>query len=542
MIPSVIRPPIGYSEALHRLEEERIIDRIWNRDHTVWSSSAEDIENRLAWLDLPSTMPAHVDALLTFMQHCRQEAFTETFLLGMGGSSLAPEMFARLFSRASSAPPLTVVDTTHPTALHEHETRIRTGNPLFIVATKSGTTTETLSLFRYAYRMMVSRQGASDAGKHFVAITDPGTRLAKLADTLGFRACFLNTPDVGGRYSALSHFGLVPAALAGLDIAQLLRSAREMATQCRPDTELAANPSVMLGAFLGAAACSGRDKATLHLPDRLMPFGHWIEQLIAESSGKDGKGILPVLEPTDVAGRSDMDRSFVAFDTPAGSLPDDSPAIRLDSTSLGDLGGQIFLWELATAIACYLIGVHPFNQPNVESAKQLARALTEEVQRTGRRPAVETCSTDDLSPLVHFLEPLASGDYIAIHAYLPPSTALSRQLDALRDLLSARYRVPVTLGYGPRFLHSTGQLHKGDAGRGRFVQLLSKHLPDLPIPDDVTDDRSSLAFGTLITAQAVGDRGALEAENRPVLTLDIAFPEVDTLQSLVRRLRTRLAP
>ncbi|MCS7259806.1 MAG: glucose-6-phosphate isomerase [Anaerolineae bacterium] len=544
-------PALRLGETLAAMAAQNIIPRIWSRDHTVWKSEDREISNRLGWLHSPDDMPPHVEALHRFTRQLCAEGIRDGVLLGMGGSSLAPEMFRKVFGVRPGFPELRVLDSTDPGAVLEVEQAVDLEHTLFIVSTKSGSTVETLSAFKYFYnRLAATRRNSTTLGHHFIAITDPGSPLAELAARYQFRATFLNNPDIGGRYSALSYFGLVPAALIGLDIAQLLTRGQEMATACGAPVPPAENPGAQLGAIIGRAALTGRDKLTFVISPSLASFGDWAEQLLAESTGKEGKGILPVVgEPL---GDADLyaynDRLFVQLalaDEPAEDAAlaqlerAGQPVVRIALRDRYDVGAQCFLWEMATAVAGHLLGVNPFDQPNVEAAKALARQVVAEYATRGSIPSESPLLVEDgvalhasdaqligaatrlADALGTFLAQARPGDYIALQAYLQPTPATHAQLQALRLKLRDRLRLATTLGYGPRFLHSTGQLHKGDAGKGLFIQLTAEGVPDLPIPDEAGQPEASLRFGVLKMAQALGDYQALRAVGRRVIRLHL---------------------
>jgi len=536
-----------YAALLGRISDENVVARIWAHDATVWSRNQDEIVNRLSWLDLPESMQSRIPRITAFVDAVRHDEYTHAVVLGMGGSSLAPDVFARMFDAKRGFPQLRVLDSTHPEAVRQATAQLPLEHTLFIVTTKSGTTGETLALFRYFYRQLAALGRSVPVGNHFVAITDPNTPLVSLASSHGFRDIFLNDPNLGGRYSALSFFGLIPAALLGIDLEALLQNARDTAQLCSaeiPDTD---NPAVQLGALLAASALSGHDKATLLLSEQISPLADWIEQLIAESTGKQGKGIVPVLETVQGDSfASSRDRAVFAIRVGEDPTQDSQvrrlaqiglPIAQVCLDSIRDLPGQFFVWEFATAVACHILGVHPFNQPNVESAKQWARNAVEESRTTGHRldSSSQPISLDVCS---QFLADIAPGDYVAIHAYLPPSQPLTEALQSLQIALRASTSAAVTIGYGPRFLHSTGQLHKGDRGNGHFIQLVSSSLPDVAIPDSAGSDASSLTFGALITAQAVGDRQALTAAGRPVLTLSVGDDPEEQIRLMARALES----
>ncbi len=539
------------SETLAEMAAQRIVARIWAHDHTVWKPEDREISNRLGWLHSPDEMAPHCDELQRFAQQLRQGGFTAAVLLGMGGSSLAPEMFRKVFGVRAGFLELMVLDSTDPGAVLAVEHAVHLGRTLFVVSTKSGSTVETLSAFKYFYNRIAAISGDGAApGRHFVAITDPGSPLAELAARYQFRATFLNNPDIGGRYSALSYFGLLPAALIGLDLPLLLARGKEMATACGPQVAPAENPGAQLGAIIGRAARVGRDKLTFVLSPSLASFGDWVEQLIAESTGKEGKGILPVVgEPLgDAPLYAPNDRLFVQIALTGEPAEDAAlaqleragqPVVRIVLRDRYDIGAQCFLWEMATAVAGHLLGVNPFDQPNVEAAKALARKVVAEYTARGTLVSDPPTLVEDgvalyapgaqwigtaphlAGALAAFFAQARPRDYLALQAYLHPTPAAHAQLQALRLKLRDRLRLATTLGYGPRFLHSTGQLHKGDAGNGLFIQLTADSATDVPIPDEAGRPEASLRFGVLKLAQALGDYQALRDAGRRVIRLHL---------------------
>ena len=541
----IVNPPNRSDELIARFERDWVLSRIWAHDFRVWKPDPAEIVNRLGWLHAPFSMAREVDRLGAVANDARSDGIEHVLLFGMGGSSLAPEVFARAFGPASEHPALTVLDSTHPAAIADVERRLDLSRTLYLVATKSGTTTETRSLFRYFYSHIQEKEGVAAPGGRFIAITDPGSPLAGLAARHGFRETFLNDSNIGGRYSALSLFGLVPAALLGIDVARLLERGQRTSIECAKYEPLDENPAVRIGAALAASTLGGRDKVTFFFPPSIASLGDWIEQLIAESTGKEGTGILPVVgEPIAPPTAYGDDRIFVAFSL-RGEGPDERavselertghPVVRIELDDLYSLGDQFFLWELATAVAGHVLKINPFEQPNVEAAKRLARDLVDGFRRTGRLPPTEsTPFTAD--GLVAFLAGIERGDYIALQAYLPPSGGLTEAFTALRVGLRARFGLATTFGYGPRFLHSTGQLHKGDRGNGRFVQLVSPHDADLPIPDEHGSKGSALTFGTLISAQAGGDRRALLDAGRPVTTFAVPTDASEAVRRVAEEL------
>jgi transaldolase/glucose-6-phosphate isomerase len=528
--------------ALVELKNNRIISRIWAHDHTVWKPEPMEITNRLGWLHIPEVMAQNVERIAEFVESVREDGYTEALLLGMGGSSLAPEVFRSIFGVKEGYLDLAVLDSTDPGAILAHAERLTPSRTLFIVSTKSGTTVETLSFFKFFYNWAKDSVGEERVGEHFIAITDPGTPLVDLARRCRFRYCFLNDPYIGGRYSALSYFGLVPAALIGMDIGTLLDRAVTIARNCKAHNGAAEedNHGECLGAVLGDLAKSGRDKATLISSPQIESFGDWVEQLIAESTGKENRGILPVVgEAVGPPGNYGEDRLFVYIHLEGDSERERTvaeleaaghPVVCLSLNDLYDLGGQFFLWEMAVAVTGYLLNINPFDQPNVEAAKALARKVTVEYKERGSLPSEAPVLRDDgiavygdisagspAEALKKFIKNTRKGAYIAIQAYLQPTPEAHRALQSLRTALRDRFLLATTLGFGPRFLHSTGQLHKGDAGRGLFLQLTADAPRDAEIPDKDGSPESSMSFGVLKTAQAIGDRQALLERGRKVI-------------------------
>ncbi len=549
--------------ALAEMAENRIVARIWEHDHTVWKPDPTEITNRLGWLHIAEAMMDEVHRLQSLAEEVRDAGYTHALLLGMGGSSLAPEVFSKTFGPgggdSASRPYLAVLDSTAPDAVLAHAERLDPTRTLFIVSTKSGSTVETISFFKFFYNWTADALSSDEAGRHFIAITDPGSRLADIADHYRFRAVFFNDPNIGGRYSALSYFGLVPAALVGVDVPRLLDRALTMVRSCGPGVTAEDNPGAWLGAVLGelakarrgrAASRGPRDKVTLITSSPIASFGEWVEQLIAESTGKEGKGILPVvgepLGPPEVYGD---DRLFVhlrlngddTHDAAIQALEDAGhPVIRLHLRDLYDLGGQFFLWEMATAVAGHRLGINPFDQPNVESAKVRAREMVAAYQKTGRLPEDEPAPLT-AEALQAFLAQARPGDYIALQAYVAPTAETDAALQALRVRLRDRYRLATTVGYGPRFLHSTGQLHKGGANNGLFVQFTADDARDVPIPDEAGSPESSrrpegpasgITFGVLKMAQALGDKQALLDAGRRVIRFHLGKDVVGGLKKL----------
>lgn len=546
--------------ALDRMAREEVVRRIRERDHTVWGPDPTEIANRLGWLDSPTAMTSNLAEIDGVADAVRADGYTHALLMGMGGSSLAPEVFRNVFGVADGFLELAVLDSTDPATVRSWGECLDPARTLFIAATKSGGTVETISFLKYFYNRTAGVVGEARVGEHFVAITDPGSGLADLAADLEFRHTFLNDPDIGGRYSALSMFGLVPARLVGVDLARLLEPARAAAEQSATGE---ADRALVLGAAMAVGALAGRDKLTLVLSPAIAPLGPWIEQLVAESTGKDGKGILPVEgETVTVPGAYGDDRIF-AYVRLAGETSLDGavaalaaaghPVLNLAVKDTYDLGAEMFRWEMATVVAGHCMGINPFDQPNVEAAKVLARTMTEAYLRDGVLPVEEPALTDgelsvygDLSPASSLSEALrslfaGSADggqrrYLSLQLYARATEETDRALGKVRAALRERLGLATTVGYGPRFLHSTGQLHKGDAGRGLFLQFTCDDEVDTPIPDAAGDDSSHMTFGVLKAAQAMGDGQALRDAGRQILRVHLGADVVGGLEQVLAAL------
>jgi len=542
------------TDALQRAERERFFQRIWAKDASLWKSDEAHqkiINNSLGWLFVPQYISERIDEVEAFAGEVRAAGFTHLMLLGMGGSSLCPEVFRRTFGRRPGFPELLVLDTTDPDTISDFESRIDLSTTLFIVSSKSGSTIEPLSFYKYFFDRVRSVKGAQ-AGENFIAVTDPGTLMERTARDSQFRRVFLNPADIGGRYSALSYFGTVPAALMGCDVREMLqRTLRAIAgsgTLMTPKT----NAVLPLGCALGALAVQGRDKLTLVTSSQISSLGLWIEQLVAESTGKEGKGIVPIAG--EQLGQPDLygnDRVFVAVSVgELESKDQDSlnaleaaghPVIRRVLNDPLDLGAEFFIWEFATAIAGALLEINPFDQPNVQESKDNTNSLLEEFKQNGKLPEQELiaaaaglqifgASSQASTPAEIIQDHLAQvkpGDYIALLAYIQETPAHEELLQAIRTSLRDRFHVATTTGYGPRFLHSTGQLHKGGPASGIFIQLTCDAKVDLPIPGE------PYTFGTLRQAQALGDFSALEEHGRRAIRVHLTHEIEVGLQELL---------
>ena len=530
--------------ALAKMEADKVVERIWARDHTIWKPEPTEIVNRLGWLDIAERLQSEVGRMQALKESLLQEGYTHVLLLGMGGSSLAPEVFAKTFGAEAHGLNLSVLDSTDPGAILAHQASLDLRKTAFIVSTKSGGTVETLSFFKYFYNQVLAVVGEANAGAHFIAITDPKSKLETLANDLNFRTIFINDSNIGGRFSVMSYFGLVPAALVGINVVKLIERVKSMAQTCGAGIPAGQNPGAQLGAAMGTLTIAGRDKITFVASPEIASFGDWVEQLIAESTGKEGKGILPVVnEPLGAPEVYGDDRFFVhlrlgndnntipALQTLAHA---GHPVLHLQLNDKYDLGGQFFLWEFATAVASYFLKINPFDQPNVESAKVMARKMVAKYEETGKLPPANFAPLTKAS-LIEFLGdpaidpstaqaiPDRTGrGYISLQAYVTPSPEARAVLQQIRLKLRDTYKLATTLGFGPRFLHSTGQLHKGDSGNGLFIQITSQTSQDLPIPDKTGSEISSMSFQTLKVSQALGDAAALEEAGRRVLRFQIS--------------------
>ncbi len=523
--------------ALAGLARQDVVGRIWRGDHTVWSEDPTEITDRLGWLTSADNMRDEIGSLTQFATDVKTEGYRHVVLLGMGGSSLGPEVLRQTFGSADGYPELIVLDSTAPESVQAVADAIDPARTLFLVSSKSGSTIEPNAFYGYFRQLVEQERGPDNAGRNFVAITDAGTVLDALGQREGFRQVFGNQPDIGGRYSVLSHFGLTPAALIGIDLSELLDRADSMRDSSGADVPVADNPGAWLGAVIGTLSLKGRDKLTVLTSPSLSSFGLWAEQLIAESLGKQGRGIVPIAGEPIVGVESYGDDRVFAYlwvegddnnrvDELTGSLANAGyPVIRLDLKDRYDLAAEFFRWEFATAVAGSIIGVTPFDQPNVQAAKDATDSVLETVKQTGALP-----ESSETQSFIEIMESLAPGDYVAIMTYVTQAPELDLALDGLRTAIVERYGVATTLGYGPRFLHSTGQLHKGGPNSGVFVQLTSDHTPDTQVPG------MTLTFGVLVGAQALGDLLALQAAKRRTVRIDAGDSAAGAVRGLIAEL------
>jgi glucose-6-phosphate isomerase/transaldolase/glucose-6-phosphate isomerase len=519
------------NSSLEKMREDNILPRIRAKDYTVWKPAPDEIVNRLGWLDAPAETLAKINDIRAAIEPFTKGGISDVVLLGMGGSSLAAEVFSKIFGSAKGYPKLHIADTTDPAVISQLTDSLDLEKTLFLVSSKSGTTLEITSLFKYFYNLAFKKSG-NNTGSRFIFITDEGSPMVKTAKDVAAHYTFFSNSDIGGRYSALSLTGIVPAAIIGVDVEKLLQG-----VVAHTETLLADGAS--LGAALGTLAQAGRDKLTFIMPQRWKHFGDWLEQLIAESTGKEGKGILPVLnEPLLDNAAYGKDRVFVIFQneentksSPIAFLTNAGhPVITIEINDDYDLGKQMFIWEMATAVAGHILKINPFIQPGVESAKKYARRIiaeyTEKKSIPEQKPALATAQGDvygnitgtaPAEAFANFLKQSNVGDYVCLQIYLSPSLEIDAAVNRLREAISQKYALPVTFGYGPRYLHSTGQLHKGDSGKGLFIQLTQDNSLDVDIPDDIGKEKSSLTFGALKAAQAQGDWQALTDAGRRII-------------------------
>ena len=497
----------GQTRASRKADPE-LLTRLLARDTSLWSKDPavrSSISQRLGWLDAVSFSRGQLPGIREFTAQITEAGFDSVILMGMGGSSLAPEVFNQCFQRTRRGPRLTVLDTTFPDSVQRATAAAARGQPLFIISSKSGSTAETMALYKHFWQWCQTRYGIR-CGDHFVAITDENSALHQLGAANEFREVFLNPSDIGGRYSALSQFGLLPASLVGVDLPQLLDRAQQMI-----DTPEAMDAAFRLGYLMGSSALAGQDKLTLTFSPQLTPLGPWIEQLVAESTGKDGKGIVPIIGEAELPpDRYPHDRLFVEINLSheVSKHPDSEsrlaslerhghPVVSISATDMHDLGAEFLRWQIATAIAAAVMGINPFDEPDVNAAKQSTARILQ-----GKPPPVPKSPRD---PCVsNFLKCVRPHDYVALLAYLPTDQNWEELLQPLRLRLLRRLNIATSLALGPRYLHSSGQLHKGGKKNGHFIVLTVTGHQDVSIPEE------NYSFGRLIDAQAQGDLAVLD--------------------------------
>ena len=520
---------VSVDDAIARVEKEKVVSRIWAKDSALWKGDDEHrkiIDNALGWIRVPEVLSRAAKDLGEVAEQLRGQ-FDQVVVLGMGGSSLCSEVVRKLFGKREGYPELLVLDSTVPEAVTALESRLNLERTLFLVASKSGSTTEPVMFHRYFYDRVKSVKGER-AGENFIAITDPNTKMVEDAQADNFRAIFLNMADIGGRYSALSFFGILPMALSGVNVAELLdRAVHAMHVSTVP--QVRKNPGALLGAVIGGCALQGRDKLTLITPAPLDSLGLWVEQLIAESTGKEGKGIVPIAgEPALAASEYGNDRLFIAV-----RLRGNDETARLRELAAAghpvvdivledplDLGEIFYLWEFATAVAGKLIDVNPFDQPNVQESKDNTKALLSEFTASGTMsgsdgPPGKRIAVSDSEAIAGLLSRVRAGDYVALTQYFGETNGREKKIATIRETLARELRVATTSGYGPRFLHSTGQLHKGGGDNGVFLQLTGGPGNDVAIVGE------KFGFGALARAQAIGDFQSLVKRDRRALSIDL---------------------
>jgi transaldolase/glucose-6-phosphate isomerase len=550
--------------ALAKLDEQRFCQRLWERDPSLWKSEPDHqrvIKNALGWLTVPRAMREQVDEILRFVDEARNAGFKHVVVLGMGGSSLCPDVCRATFGTAPGFLELHVLDSTVPASVARVEKSVDVAKTLFLVSSKSGGTAETTSFYKYFYYRVGNLKGER-AGENFVAITDPGTSLEKLALERRFRRVFHGQPDIGGRYSALSNFGMVPAALAGVDIRALLVNAEDLVRAWSASVSAKDNPGAWLGVTMAEAVRIGRDKITFVISPRVETFADWAEQLIAESTGKEGKGLVPVAgEAVGEPAAYGDDRLFVHMRL-AGETEEDverklqalkaagHPVIQIELQHVLDLGREFFRWEVATATVGALLGINPFDQPNVQESKDNTNRLLAQFGVQGKfvedAPVVEseevgfycdattrssleraTKPRDMMDYLAAFLGQARPGDYVALSAYLEPSSEHKARVESIRLRVRDALHLATTVGFGPRYLHSTGQLHKGGAANGLFIQITADDAEDLPVPGE------PYSFSVLKQAQALGDLQSLQSKNRRVVRFHLGKSVENGLRRLL---------
>lgn len=557
------------SELEGALRDWRVNDkvrRLWSRDSTLWSGSDE--AKWLGWLDIIERQLACLDLIDDFAADVRNEGFTHVLLLGMGGSSLSPEVLSETFGQKDGSPRLYVLDSTDPAQVKAFEDKLDPAKTLFIVSSKSGSTLEPNIFKQYFFERLEQTLGKGKAGAHFVAVTDPGSKLEEAARRDGFRQIFHGDPSIGGRYSALSHFGMIPAAAMGIEARRLLDRAGEMATACSPRAPVERNPGLVLGLILGAAAKAGLDKLTLITSPGLSNLGAWLEQLLAESTGKQARGIIPVdREPLGSPEDYGNDRVFAYLSVEGQTDAQQDAAIetlekagravvRLHLRDAYDLGAQFFLWEIATAVAGSVLGINPFDQPDVEASKIVTRTMTEQYESSGTLP-VETAfarfdrmaffadgtnaaalqaggGATSTGLIKAHLSRLAEGDYFALLGYVEMKAEHERILEGIRRMVRASKKVATCVGFGPRFLHSTGQAYKGGPNSGVFLQITCDDAADLDVPG------RKYTFGVVKAAQASGDFQVLTERGRRALRVHLSGDTTTALSRLGEVIREAL--
>ncbi len=535
------RPYSGLVDAaVEKALGDSVIARIWQKDPAVWKekpSEQSEITNRLGWLDAPRKSLRLADEYLAFAETVKKEGIRHVVLLGMGGSSLAPEVFFETFGPRPGFPRLIVLDSTDPERVRDARAAITLNKTLFVFSSKSGTTTEPLSLYRYFYeeaRRALRGGSERDAGRRFAAVTDPATSLEDLAKRAGFRRIFYGNPEVGGRFSALTAFGLVPAALAGVDVRAVLKTAQALSERCKENRR--DNPALLLGAAMAVLSLQKKDKLTFLGSKSFARLGDWVEQLVAESTGKEGKGVVPVIREESSSSDYGSDRFFAALVEGKDAAVEKRlvelrqaghPALIFRVRSKEDLGAEFYRWEMATAVAGAILRINPFDQPNVQETKDRTKAVLKKLE-TNRKTGVKmeplgagnlkghaAAAVGTKNPWVSFWKSLRVREAVHLLAFLPHRPQVRRALEKISGTVRVRTKSAVTLGFGPRYLHSTGQLHKGGADNAIFLMLTARRRGRIPVPGE------KFSFEELEFAQAMGDFQALDARGRRVLWIEL---------------------
>jgi len=531
--------------ALNDWKSNNKVARLWQKDASLWSGTDEG--NWLGWVSITDEQIANIDALKQFATEVKKRKFKHAILLGMGGSSLCPEVMRMTFGKISGFPEMHVLDSTDPAQIKAIEKKLDLKKTLCIVSSKSGSTLEPNIFKQYFFERVKAKVGTSEVGSHFIAVTDPGSKMQQVAESDKFWKIFPGVPSIGGRYSALSNFGMVPAAAMGLDVAKFLKTTHEMVVACGASSVADKNPGVILGAIMGAAANQGRDKLTIITSPGIFDLGAWLEQLLAESTGKIGKGIIPVdREKVAKPASYGNDRVFAylrlaskpnkAQDAAVAALEKAGhPVVRITLPNIHTIGQEFFRWEIATAVAGSIIGINAFNQPDVEASKIETRKLTSEYEATGHLPAESpffegagvklfaddknTAALKGGAKLVDVLKAhlarAGAGDYFAVLGYVTMNAENEKVLQEFRHVVRDKKKVATCLGFGPRFLHSTGQAYKGGPNSGVFLQITCDDASDLPVPGQ------KYTFGVVKAAQARGDFNVLSERGRRALRVHL---------------------
>jgi len=555
----------GVAASIEDWKKNNKVARLWQKDASLWTGTDES--NWLGWLTITEEQLTHLDVLRQIAEEVKKARFKHALLLGMGGSSLCPEVLRMTFGKIKGHPELHVLDSTDPSQIKAIEGKVDLKSTICIVSSKSGSTLEPNIYKQYFFERVKAQVGEKEVGNRFIAITDPGSKMQQVAETDKFRRIFMGVPSIGGRYSALSNFGMVPAAIMGLDVAKFLKNTEEMVKACGASSAADVNPGVILGAILGVAAKQGRDKLTIVASAGIFDLGAWLEQLIAESTGKSGKGIIPVdrerLTRPAVYGN---DRVFVylrlaskpdrAQDAAVASLQNaGEPVVRITLPNIYNLGQEFFRWEIATAVAGSIIGINAFNQPDVEASKIETRKLTNEYESTGSLPPESPFLADKgiklfaddknttalkgvwklTDVLRKHLSRAGGGDYFAVLGYIPMNGENEKALQGIRHAVRDKKKIATVLGFGPRFLHSTGQAYKGGPNTGVFLQITCDDAQDLPVPGQ------KYTFGIVKAAQARGDFAVLAERGRRALRVHLGMNLKSDLATLAKAVKQALA-